>query len=186
MKTNRIPLGLPFFGERYVFWGGDTQSLNLHHGTPNQKFAFDFVVIDIQGCRFKSSGNTNTDYFVYGKEILSPGDGKVIVVIDGVPENKPGSMNSYSGLGNAVFIEHVSDEVSIIAHLQPNKIKVKPGETVKAGQIVGYCGNSGNSSEPHLHYHLQDNSIIQNGKGIKIFFDQIQVKKLNRISRYQK
>ena len=94
-------------------------------------------------------------------------------VIDGVRDNIPGSMNPYSALGNAVFIQHSEYEVSILAHLKMGSIRVKPGDEVKAGQFLGLCGNSGNSSEPHLHYHLQNTFIIQFGTGIKCFFKNV-------------
>ena len=98
-------------------------------------------------------------------------------VIDGVRDNKPGSMNPYSAVGNAVFIEHNKRETSVLAHLKFGTIKVKVGDEVRAKQFIGFCGNSGNSSEPHLHYHLQDNPTMQEGKGIKCFFQKLKITK---------
>ena len=82
-------------------------------------------------------------------------------------------MNPYSALGNAVFVQHREDEVSVLAHLKLDSIKVKVGDNVARGQLIGLCGNSGNSSEPHLHYHLQNTPIIQDGTGIKCLFDEV-------------
>jgi murein DD-endopeptidase MepM/ murein hydrolase activator NlpD len=96
-------------------------------------------------------------------------------VITGVRDNVPGSMNPYSALGNAVLIQHREHEVSVLAHLKLGSAKVKVGDKVKAGQVVALCGNSGNSSEPHLHYHLQNTPIIQDGTGIKCYFEKITV-----------
>jgi len=84
-------------------------------------------------------------------------------------------MNPYSALGNAVFIEHQENEVSVLAHLKLGSIKVKAGDKVESGQLIGLCGNSGNSSEPHLHYHLQNTAIIQDGVGIKCFFYKMKI-----------
>ena len=185
-KQNTTKLSLPFNREWFVFWGGDTKRQNIHHDTPNQKFAFDFVVVDSSGRSHRGNGRKNEDYFCYGKEIFAPTDGKVIEVIDGVRENKPRSMNPYSAVGNAVVIEHSNQEISIFAHLKLGSIRVKVGEKVKTGHPIGLCGNSGNSSEPHLHYHLQDNPIIQDGKGIKCFFQKAIVSKNGKQSLKEK
>ncbi len=170
---HQTQLSLPFRGQWLVFWGGDTKELNQHHDAPNQRFAFDFLGADEKGNTRKGEGKLNEDYFAFGREILAPADGIVTDVINGVRDNVPGSMNPYSALGNAVFIEHHEYEVSVLAHLKLDSIKVKVGDKVKRGQIIGLCGNSGNSSEPHLHYHSQNTPIIQDGTGIKCNFQNV-------------
>ncbi|MBN1765893.1 MAG: peptidoglycan DD-metalloendopeptidase family protein [Sedimentisphaerales bacterium] len=173
-------LRLPFAGTWLVFWGGDTPELNQHHNVPNQKYAFDFLAVDDQDQTHKDEGRLNEDYYAFGRDILAPADGVVTDVIRGVRDNTPGSMNPYSALGNTVMIRHRDNEISVLAHLQQNSIQVKPGDTVRAGQIIGRCGNSGNSSEPHLHYHLQNTTIIQDATGIKCFFEPVTIIKNNR------
>jgi hypothetical protein len=170
-------LSLPFKGRWLVFWGGDTKELNQHHDVPNQRFAFDFVGVNEEGKTHKGDGKANEDYYAFGREVLAPADGIVTDVIEGVRDNVPGSMNPYSGLGNAVFIQHREYEVSVLAHLKLGSITVKVGDKVKKGQVIGLCGNSGNSSEPHLHYHLQNTSIIQDGSGIKCYFQKVIITK---------
>ncbi len=174
-ESSTVPLRLPFEGQWYVFWGGDTRALNKHHGTPNQRYAFDFLAVDTNGKSYKGDGTANEDYYAFGREVLAPADGIVTDVIQGVRDNRPGSMNPYSGLGNAVFIRHAEYEISVLAHFQQYSIVVKAGDRVKAGQVLGRCGNSGNSSEPHLHYHLQNTPVIQDGTGIKCFFEGLVV-----------
>lgn len=178
MKRNKTILQLPFKGGWFVGWGGDTKKLNHHHDVPNQKYAFDFVVIDDKKKSYRGKGLTNKEYYAFGKKILSPASGVVVEVIEGVRDNKPGSMNDYSALGNAVIIKHSKNEISVLAHLKQYNSKVRVGDKIKAGQIIGLCGNSGNSSEPHLHYHLQNNEIIQDGKGIKCYFQNVNVKNM--------
>ena len=126
---------------------------------------------------YKRQGESriNEDYFAFGREILAPADGVVTDVITGVRDNVPGSMNPYSGLGNAVFVRHREHEVSVLAHFKLGSITVKVGDKVKRGQVIGLCGNSGNSSEPHLHYHLQNTPIIQDGTGVKCCFEKVIV-----------
>jgi murein DD-endopeptidase MepM/ murein hydrolase activator NlpD len=86
-------------------------------------------------------------------------------------------MNPYCLVGNCVVIQHRTNEVSVLAHFQRGSIVVKAGESVKRGQVLGKCGNSGNSSQPHLHYHLQDSPIFQDALGIKCVFQKVLVTK---------
>ncbi len=174
-EKNETKLSLPFKGKWLVFWGGDTKELNQHYDVPNQRFAFDFLGANEESKTHKGDGKVNEDYFAFGREVLAPANGTVTDVINGVRDNVPGSMNPYSALGNAVFIQHREYEVSVLAHLKLGSITVKVGDKVKRGQIIGLCGNSGNSSEAHLHYHLQNTPIIQDGMGIKCYFEKVIV-----------
>ena len=166
---------LPFQGEWLVLWGGDTRELNQHHDTRNQRYAFDFLVADSTGKTHKSDGKRNEDYFAFGQPVSAPADGVVTDVITGVRDNAPGSMNPYSAIGNAVVIEHREHEVSTLGHLKQGSLRVKSGDKVKRGQVLGLCGNSGNSSEPHIHFHLQNTPIIQDATGIRCLFDKVYV-----------
>ena len=67
--------------------------------------------------------------------------------------------------GNQVVIDHGHAEFSFLAHLQQGSVAVQPGQSVAPGDTLGLCGNSGNSSEPHLHYHLQDSGEFGAGEG---------------------
>jgi hypothetical protein len=175
VEKHQTQLTLPFKGKWLVVWGGDTKELNQHHDAPNQRFAFDFLGVNDDGKTRKGEGKTNEDYFAFGREIIAPADGVVTDVINGVRDNVPGSMNPYSALGNAVLIQHRDNEVSVIAHLKLDSVKVKVGDKVTTGQVIGLCGNSGNSSEPHLHYHLQNTPIVQDGTGIKCLFQKVTI-----------
>jgi len=175
IEKHQTELSLPFKGKWLVFWGGDTKELNQHHDAPGQRFAFDLLGVNEEGKTCKGDGKTNEDYFAFGREIVAPADGVVTDVINGVRDNVPGSMNPYSALGNAVFIQHRENEVLVLVHLKLDSIKVKVGDKVTRGQMIGLCGNSGNSSEPHLHYHLQNTPVIQDGTGIKCLFQKITI-----------
>jgi hypothetical protein len=179
-EKHQIILSLPFRGQWLVFWGGDTREENQHHDVPNQKFAFDLLGVGADGKTHRGEGKKNEDYFAFGRDVLAPADGTVIEVIEGVHDNMPGSMNSYSAIGNCVLIQHREDEVSVLAHFKQGTIKVKEGDKVKRGQLLGQCGNSGNSSEPHIHYHLQHSPVLQEGLGIKCVFDKVLLTKDNQ------
>lgn len=185
-EMHLIVLNFPFDGKWMVLWGGDTKTLNQHHGIPNQNYAFDFLMADNNGKTHRNDGKKNDDYFAFGRKVLAPANGVVTDVIQGVRDNVPGSMNSYSALGNTVIIKHQEHEVSVLAHFKKNSIRVKVGNKVKKGQVLGLCGNSGNSSEAHIHYHLQNTPIIQDGTGIKCIFTHIMVGKDGNIRTEEK
>jgi hypothetical protein len=169
-EKHQTQLSLPFKGRWLVFWGGDTSERNAHHDLPNQRFAFDLLGVGEDGKTQRGDGTRNEDYYAFGREVLAPADGTVVEVIEGVRDNLPGSMNPYSAIGNCVVVQHLGKEVSVLAHLKQGSIVVKMGDQVKRGQLLGRCGNSGNSSEPHLHYHLQNSPVLQDGLGIKCVF----------------
>lgn len=165
----KTPLRLPFRGAWTVFWGGRTLADNYHAMARDQRFAYDFVVRR-EGTTHAGDGTANAQYFCYGQPILAPGAGRVVEAVDGIDDNRPGEMNRRQPLGNHVVIDHGNGELSFLAHLQPGSVAVRAGATVKAGDALGRCGNSGNSSEPHLHYHLQDTPRFADGAGLPAQF----------------
>lgn len=76
-------------------------------------------------------------------------------------------------LGNHVVIRSHDGVYAVIAHLQQNSTTLQPGQTVRAGQLIGRCGNSGNSSEPHVHCHLMDRASLFRGIGVPMTFANI-------------
>ena len=167
---------LPFTGQWTVIWGGDTKKQNFHHDTKNQRYAIDVNITDELGKSHKGDGIADSEFFAWGKEILAPAPGIVTDVIDGVRDNPPFSGNEYSSLGNAVVIMHNKTEYSVLAHFMIHSIKVKVGDTIALGQVLGLCGNSGNSTEPHLHYHMQNTPWMQDATGIKMYFTSLRVR----------
>ena len=155
----------------------------MHHDAPAQRFAFDFLGEDENGKTHHGDGAKNEDYFCFGREIYAPADGVVLEAIDGVRDNEPGVMNPYCLVGNCVVIQHRTNEVSVLAHFQRGSVAVKAGDPVKCGQLLGRCGNSGNSSEPHLHYQLQDSPVFQDALGIKVVFQRLFVTTNGRSER---
>ncbi len=151
-----VSFRLPFDGLWYVAWGGDDELHNYHVVAAPQRHAYDFLVWK-DGSTFTGDGTKPEDYYAYGQPVLAPADGTVITVVDGLPDQVPqtGSDPAHAA-GNHVVIQVAEQEYLFIAHMQPGSIQVKEGDVVTAGQIIGRCGNSGNTSEPHIHIHLQD------------------------------
>jgi murein DD-endopeptidase MepM/ murein hydrolase activator NlpD len=179
VPRSRTPMQLPFRGEWYVFWGGDNEKVNHHAATPGQRRAADLIIKGSDDLSHKDAGHRNEDYFVYGKDILAAAPGTVVTAIDGVPDNEPGSMNPLCAVGNCLIIDQGSGEYAVYAHLKPGSLRVHAGDKVRRGQVLALCGNSGNSSEPHLHFHLQDNAILQDGAGITPYFTNVQCRRGN-------
>lgn len=162
-------LRLPFDGEWTVFCGGRTVEQNYHVEAPDQRFAYDLVVMR-DGRTHEGDGTANEQYYCFGLPILAPGAGVVAVARDGIDDNRPGVMNPAEPPGNHVVIDHGNGEYSFLAHLRNGSVRVRVGDRVSAGDPVGECGNSGNSSEPHLHYHLQTTPDIVRGAGLPAQF----------------
>ena len=172
---NTTKMKLPFKGEWSVTWGGDTKEQNYHVESVAQKNAFDILIKDEQGSTHKGSGESNEDYYAFGKELYAPCDGEVVLVVDGVKDNIPGVLNPIYIPGNTVIIKTATGEYAFFAHFKQHSIVVKQGQKVTTGALLGLCGNSGNSSEPHLHFHLQNTEDMTKATGAKCFFDQLKV-----------
>ena len=175
LERNETKLILPFNGEWTVFWGGDTKELNYHVESEAQKNAFDIVITDKNGKTFKTDGKTNEDYYAFGKELIAPCDAEVVLAVDGIKDNIPGELNPIYVPGNTVILKTENNEFLFFAHFKQNSIVVKQGQKVKQGELLGLCGNSGNSSEAHLHFHIQNVEDMNKATGAKCYFDEIIV-----------
>ncbi|MDL2320713.1 peptidoglycan DD-metalloendopeptidase family protein [Alistipes sp. OttesenSCG-928-B03] len=172
-SENTTRMSLPFSGECFVFWGGDTVGENYHVIHPAQKNAFDFVRTGADGRSFRTDGRTNEDYHIFGMEITAPCEGTVVMAVDGIPDNKPGATNPLMALGNSVILRTAQDEYVVLAHFKRGSVAVRDGQKVARGEKLGLCGNSGNSTEPHLHFHIQNGPDLVNATGIKCAFGAI-------------
>ncbi len=161
----RTELRLPFEGEWFVGWGGRSIDENYHAAYPDQRFAYDFLIIR-DGSSREVGGTGNEAYYCFGQPILAPGAGTVVTALDGEPDRTPGQLIAEPPLGNHVIIDHENGEYSFLAHLRQGTVAVQAGQRVEAGDLVGECGNSGHSSEPHLHYHLQTTPDFGMGDGL--------------------
>ena len=175
IERNITKLQLPFKQEWTVVWGGDTIELNYHVESEMQKNAFDILITNKKGNSYKTNGKENEDYYAFGKELFAPCDGEVVKVFNGIVDNKIGEMNSKDITGNTVIIKTKNNEYLFFCHFKNETIKVKQGGKIKQGQLLGLCGNSGHSSEPHLHFHIQNTKDINSGTGIKCYFEKIKV-----------
>ena len=92
-----------------------------------------------------------------------------------VKDNVPGELNPIYIPGNTVILKTQNDEFLFFAHFKQNSIVVYQGQKVKKGELLGLCGNSGNSSEAHLHFHIQNVEDMNIATGAKAYFSEIQI-----------
>ncbi|WP_341300899.1 M23 family metallopeptidase [Lysinibacillus sp. FSL H8-0500] len=162
---------LPFRDEWFVFWGGTNKLVNYHYEFENQRYAYDFVIMK-ENRSYESDPTLNESYFAFGKEYLAPADGVVVSMENNVEDNEPvGIFNEEQPLGNYIILDHGNGEFSYLIHFKHQSIVVKQGDKVKQGDLLGLVGNSGNSSEPHIHFHVANSPDPMNSKSIRINFN---------------
>ena len=171
---SRVAFRLPLEGPFTVAWGGSTSAVNYHVFLPDQRWAYDLLVTQ-NGRSFIGDGADFEDYFIYGESVFSPASGLVFAAHDGAPDVPIGSPRwGLSGLGNFIGLEVSPDEFFFVGHLQPGSVSVNVGDQVTLGDFLGRVGNSGNSSEPHVHLHLQDSKWFYFGEGIPFYFHEYE------------
>jgi len=127
-----------------------------------QRFAIDWVRLNLNGQTFTGDARDNKNYRAYGADALAVADAVVAATKDGIPENIPGLTSRAVPItletvgGNHIVLDLGGGRYAFYAHLQPGSLRVKTGDRVTRGQVIGLVGNSGNSTEPHLHFHVSD------------------------------
>jgi len=149
-------LSLPFMGAWTVSQGYEGEI--THKG--DWQHALDFVLKDMDDKSYELPGIKPEDYYCFNKPVLAAGDGLVQEVIGHIDDNAIGQVNLQQNWGNTVVIKHAEQLFSKVSHLKKNSIKVEAGDYVKQGDIIGFCGNSGRSPEPHLHFQVQSTPYI--------------------------
>jgi murein DD-endopeptidase MepM/ murein hydrolase activator NlpD len=152
------------------------------HEERSQQFAYDVVALGPHLELLRGDGTKNEDFIGFGKDVMAPAAGIVAYARDDVPDN-PASGNQnmdkllalpdspWGVAGNCVVIDHGNGEWSLLAHMKKGSVKVKKGDRLKQGEIVGQLGNSGATTGPHLHYHLMDGPKILLSDGLPARFE---------------
>lgn len=167
--NDHVALRLPFKGNWLVLAGGRELADNHHVTSLDQRFADDITAIKY-GRTFSEDGRDLKQYYCFGRPVLAPADGTVIEVTDGIPDNPINAPFASPPAGNHVIINFGNSEYLVMAHFKLGSIKVRPGQEVRTGQRIGSCGNSGNSTIPHLHIHLQNTPVLFKGEGLPLQF----------------
>jgi len=166
-------VAFPLRDGRYaVGQGGVVSLLNQHAAHRQQAHAADIVALDDFGFRARGILPDRLEaYAIWNAVVSSPCAGTVVTVRDGLPDLAPGEMDPAHPAGNHVQLDCGGFHV-LLAHLREGSVRVRAGQRVAAGEQVGECGNSGRSSEPHLHFHLQDSPEFGMGEGMPAQFQR--------------
>lgn len=157
LSSNVFPdFQLPFIGEWSVTQAHDGEITHKNEW----RHAWDFAIRNDQDEQYKNDGDFVEDYYCYNKTILCPADGEIVNILDGIPDNKIGQVNLEQNWGNSLVIRHDYSFYSQLSHFKDGSFKVKKGDMVKKGEVLGICGNSGRSPYPHLHFQFQATPYI--------------------------
>lgn len=146
-----------------------------------QRFAIDWVKVGANGKTFSGDEKDNKTHYAYGNEVLAVADATVSETKDGIPENIPGLASRAVPItletiaGNHIILDLDGAHFALYAHLQPGSLRVKVGDKVKRGQVLGLVGNTGNSTEPHLHFHVTDGNSPLGSEGVPYVLESFEV-----------
>lgn len=174
----KVQYSLPFKGAWTVVNGGVDKASSHSWQIQPQRYAYDFVMLDEEGHSFSGEHTSLTAYYCYSKEILAPAEGEVVEVKNKYPDSEllgggQADCSASDIRGNYILIRHADQEYGLLAHLQPGSVRVRVGDRVSRGQSIASCGNSGNTSEPHLHFHVQNGMSFYLSVGLPIEFTGI-------------
>jgi urea transporter len=155
-SQNRFPketitVNLPFFGNWTVWQGFDGKW--THQGI--WKYGYDFVISNETNLTFTGDGTRLEQYLCFKKDVLSPVQGRVVKVVNYLPDNPIGTVDTVNNWGNMILIYDSRGVYVELSHFSQNSITVKEGDWLEPGTHIGLCGNSGYSPQPHIHMQVQ-------------------------------
>jgi hypothetical protein len=184
-----IAIGAPLRGDHWLAANGPSNSSGHRralipidgHAAIAQRYAIDWVRLRDDGKTFHGDEKDNKNYYAYGTEALAVADGVVSEVKDGIPENVPGENSRAVPItletvgGNHVILDIGGGHYAFYAHFQPGSLRVKLGDKVRRGQVIALVGNSGNSTEPHLHFHIENGNSPLGAEGLPYSLSSFEV-----------
>ncbi len=167
---------LPFNGRWFVAQGGDTPNVNHHMLARAQAYGVDLARVGgpAERALARGDGSRLEDFYSWQQPVLAPVDGVATIIVDSYPDNPLGTRDEKHPFGNVVVIRTSDNRYVFLAHLANGSIKIKSGDRLRSGELVGLCGNSGNSDFPHIHMHVQD-SLGSDATGLNVVFSHIDV-----------
>ncbi len=166
---SKIKFKLPLNKKITVVWGGATKDINYHVFAPDQRWAYDFIITK-NSKSYKNSGKKLEDYYCYNQPIFAPANGIVKYIENNIRDKQINEKEDNSVFGNRIIIEIAENQFLFICHFKYKSIKLKVGDKISQGELLGRVGNSGNSSEPHIHIHLQDSIRDYLAESIPFYF----------------
>ena len=184
-----IRYSLPFSGEWTAVNGGPDKKTSHSWSILTQRYAYDFLILNDIGQSCSGDKTLLLNYYCYSREVLAPADGVVVEAIDNYSDSRTSGNGAVDHAakdirGNYIVIRHAAKEYSLIAHLLPQSLKVKAGQQVKRGEPIAQCGNSGNTTEPHIHFQIQDGKSFLASAGLPISFEGIETKPAKNYAKF--
>lgn len=182
-----LAISPPLRGESWLAGDGCCDSVRHVRATlpldgrlaTSQRFAIDWEKLDPERRVFRGDAKNPESYFCYGQEVLAVANAEVVAAVDGLPNQVPGKLPATIDLaqadGNHVILRLAGDHYALYAHLKPGSVRVKAGDKVQTGQVLGHVGNSGNTSEPHLHFHLMDGPSALEANGLPYVLHSFEI-----------
>ena len=179
-------IGPPLAGAGWVAANGCCNPDITHRGSvqsvngalyDSQRFAIDWMRLDEQGRLVHGDEGDVHNYSDYGADVLAVADAKVVSVLNDLDDQIPGRLPEPSSItietvdGNHVVLDLGGGRFAFYAHLQKGSVKVRPGDSVKKGAVLGKLGNTGNTSAPHLHFHVMNRPSPMAADGIPYLID---------------
>lgn len=183
-----VMLDLPVAGTWLAMHAGKEKWVNYHSNYPPQAYAIDMVKLNEEGNFFLNGGSVPADFLSYGDSVFAPIDGVVYNMADSFETQKVyHGEDTLNPAGNFIELELAGGKYLFLAHLQKGSIRVKKGDTVKSGMYLGNAGNSGNTTFPHLHMHIQNKPTINDtlALGQPFRFNKLERKRFFTFMEYQ-
>jgi hypothetical protein len=183
-------ISAPLSGKGWVALNGCCDVSGIHRSTSltcnggiyiAQRFAIDWMQLDDSGQMVHGDPSDVHNYTSYGADVLAVADGTVVDTLNTLDDQKPGQLPDPKTItiqnvdGNHIVIDLGGDVFAFYAHLQKGSVTIAPGDRVKRGQIIGKLGNTGNTSGPHLHFHLMASPSVLCSSGIPYAFDKFSL-----------
>lgn len=143
-----------------------------------QRFAIDWNGVDSESRFLVGDPDLNTSWTFYAKPVIAVADARVVAAVDRFPDqipNHPDPVTLPQADGNHVILALGHGRFAFYAHLKPDSVRVKPGQRVRRGQLIGLLGNSGSSSGPHLHFHVMNGPSPLASDGLPYVFDRFRL-----------
>jgi murein DD-endopeptidase len=188
-KKPVVVIGAPLTGDEWVAANGPSNTSGHRRALIpvngrayiSQRYAIDWVELYPDGKTYQGDPADNKNYRAYGHEIHAVADGVVTEMKEGLPQNTPGAKSLAIPItletigGNHVITDMGNGLYAFYAHMQPGTLRVKVGDKVHRGQVLGLLGNTGNSSEPHLHFDICNASSMLACEGFPYAFASFEV-----------
>jgi Peptidase family M23 len=152
---NTVTIAMPFTGEWYVFSGGRGVLVNQHWTTSSQRNALDIIKI-VNRSSHRGDSKRLTSYYAFAKPLLAPAPGRITALLDSRPDLAIGDSDRRHPEGNYLVLDIGGGRSVMMGHLKQGSALVRVGDRVRLGQQLAQVGNSGNTSEPHLHIQVQN------------------------------